>query len=363
MSRLEMPDPYIASSPQCGLVQELFSGAVPVTGAMVLSCMPSFYNRLEPYGLEAFLQFSDQFSEQFSLPNDLLEFKDVTELVPKLFTEVDAISSSLGTFLGDLFGDKRVTLKRGLRTLGDYVSFWRNLDLTKRFGVDTLYADLDKSLNILQIVKQRLDMLRAYNGKPRRADYFRPIEWPDLQFTGNVYDNGFARSHIFGNFQPTAGLTRCQVMITCRQCRSIFRAHTLIDSHLEGLDRADALVKACLGSLGFYNGPKVLWNAIPYSFVFDYFANFSKLLGLLNAQPFSGRTEMFNTHWTLKTTLLFEVGVLFFGTDYYYAGEFPATQYLRALGLPMGLSSFAPLSPSEDQKLVMSELLDQKVRK
>jgi hypothetical protein len=109
--------------------------------------------------------------------------------------------------------------------------------------------------------------------------------------------------------------------------------------NLEGLNDSLASYKAFAAAAGFNNPAKIVWNAIPYSFVLDWFFQFGKSLDFLSIQPFGGEYSLSNVGWSLKEAWQYEIWQK--ATQRYnsnpvkFLGSMLIKRYVRNPGFPM----------------------------
>jgi len=317
------------------------------------SCVPS-YSQVDLTGMSkmAFQAFHEQLPEATSLPNFLLELGDLKDLLPTIEKWRSLIKLAQDVKMRFRPGKSDAFSK--VQTIGDVMRVLRNQHLQMQFGVVPLLSDLKAFANVIPNVRKRLAYLRKTNGKRRRVHFSKPIEVPleDIPHSSEYIGLGM---YFIG--EPIA-------------CNCTFHASAEVVMTLEGLDEADTMLRGVADALGFSNPAKVIWNAIPFSFVLEYFVKIEHILNGLKVPAFQGKTEVFNVCHSISATVAIQQKILynglFFGTGSIQDIDLGSTAvklYERKLGLPVGYSDLPLTDPSPQQQVLMAALLDQKVRK
>lgn len=209
--------------------------------------------------------------------------------------------------------------------------------LNLNFGWKPFVGDLEKLASLNQIVISKINHLKETFGKRTRLHHYVP--------------------DVVG-----IPLWRDSVKVGWRGIQSIWLAEHRTDlrfngylyHELEGLDSVAGEFRAFAAALGLNNPLKVFWEAIPYSFVFDWFLRISTRLDWLTAQPFHGRYEISDMTTSIKSISRF---ILQEQLGYPDEGNFPQVpygelqveRYERMLGIPVDLASFnlASLTPQQ----------------
>jgi hypothetical protein len=261
--------------------------ANPVPPATSYSGQPTSSEKLS-FQNEAVASWEDHVPATMSLPNFLLEIDDI----PKLFGQFNNLLR---------YGDKTIRkTSKMIRSLGPKDQARATFDvfgdagdlaadsyLMWKFGVETLISDLDKSFNAVRDMKKRLDWLKRTRGKP--VTIRRKRRW-DLSPT-SAYK--FYTPTCNSNYETWAKLNSGNVIGVCG-------ASLYHDLSIYG-DIADKAT-AMLHTLGFNRPGKILWDAIPFSFLADYVSNLGSLADRFKqASAFPG-TWMVRNGWTSYLT-------------------------------------------------------------
>jgi hypothetical protein len=99
-----------------------------------------------------------------------------------------------------------------------------------------------------------------------------------------------------------------------------------------------AVLKALSAAGGFNSPARVIWNAIPYSFIVDWFFHVGKLLDSLSIQPFGGEYTVSNINYSIKLEAAFDVYFRMANGQIPskpYLGRADYKSYIRRLGFPV----------------------------
>jgi hypothetical protein len=290
-------------------------------------------NRPPLFGDAAHLTASD-----LATPIQMGEFMEGLER--HLYDTIPVIIS-LPNFIYELKDLKGLILKwKGLvKTMADAF-------LALEFGVLPFLSDLKHLVTSLSDTRRALMRLRKENRRWQiyhyRKRYYEMDPDPVFETLEGVSAGGpVVYSHQQGLFR------RAQTRITnIHSCVVIRRTY-------EGLDSKLADLNSLLVAYGFTNPAKVIWNAIPYSFILEWFVNLDGFFDSLAFHPFEGTYEVAWSHTTFTKRTLWELtlpipnsnGDLVFvpqGTAY-------SKEYIRRKGLYAlpDDSSFEGLSPMQ----------------
>lgn len=253
---------------------------------------------------EAFLDLSQQVPEEVSLGNFLIELREIGGLIPKL--------------TGSLADD----------VAGGFLGY--------QFGHAPFIDDLSKLANLLSTVQARISWLKSTRGRPVPIGFTREGVWdlPAWPYEVRIPVTELAHDQVYYPYSYT----------------SRFRAGGTLVHNLEGLDGLEGIIRGCFGALGFGNPLKVAWNAIPFSFIIDWFGRLSTALDRLSLQPFTGPWEIHNFTYSLTEESRWELW--FEDHDRGWDGLPPALvsdvvvkRYIRGVGLPVTVGTLnLPLS-------------------
>lgn len=229
--------------------------------------IPSFSDSdLSDFAIDAFNKFHDQVPTSVSLANFLYELKDMKGMIPSI--------------------DKKSISKTA-----------SNNFLAFEFGVLPFVSDIKAILDMSAAVDKRLQHLIEMNGKTSKLTFERTlvVEGPSMTFSRSLYDPRTQDTDTPGGFVRFVGNGgKCNLRIGAS-----------LQQDLTGLKDAMSTMKALAASGGFNHPARVVWNAIPYSFVVDWFFHVGKLLDSLTIQPFGGEYNVSNVGYSVKSTATF----------------------------------------------------------
>jgi hypothetical protein len=293
--------------------------------------------------LSAWSKFNTQVPTSVSLANFVYELKDFEHLIPNL----------KGVKSGKLRPSKNPTVSKDFPgSVKRVASVANSTFLNYNFAWAPFVGDLQKLSNIVQTVVNRLNYLRRTRGTETRVHYYHPdfVE----------FNNDGTRHWIR---QCGTGGAVGDHWLTIESYKANFAASCTMLQNLEGLDDAWAVVKTTLASLGFNNPLKVVWNAIPFSFMLDWVIPIGKMLDKLQIPSFAGQWDIYDVTSSVKTVAHLKECIQFTagGCGFQYANpvqqvrSIDVTTYNRVLGLPLSLGdvNFTSLT-SHQQRLFLS---------
>jgi hypothetical protein len=241
-----------------------------------------------------------------SLVNFLLELKDIGRL---------ASLGKLG-FLTDLSKSFR------RRKTAEYFA---NAHLNWSFGVRPFIADVQQIVSSLISAKQRLEDLKKGSGKMHRAYWSKPLTTAPLWDNSGTYEG-------IQNWRATAEYTLPPVYRACAY-------YTYSFSDFGAL----ATVGAFLDRLGVRLDPSIVWNAIPFSFIVDWFVDVGSWLRQFSAD----NTPMTVVLWSFTHSVKYRRMYTFsrsYGTSVPMTSWWCATSdvYERRVTIPRMWTSLRP---------------------
>jgi len=263
--------------------------------------------------------------ESVSIANFLWELREIKQLIPKL--------KSLVTAPGQLF------------------LWWK-------FGAQPLIDDIKKMLNLVANVEDRLDHLRKINN--RTVTIRHHASWNEDLYgnTIRVWDDG---TH--GPIGPTS-VVQLPVWVSGKLHLSC-QVRTALN-----LNGADVFLRAMVNALGLNNPAKIIWNAIPYSWLVDWFVDLDAFLDGLAIPMFEGTIDVVGASHTVETKEMYgaygytgpsELGHMPYPWMYSAEAECFGNTLIRGFrrrsGMPPGEVSFEGLSLT--QQAILAALLQQ----
>lgn len=258
---------------------------------------------LSSWSLEAFTKFQEQVPTTISLANSLYELKDIKGLIPKVNLRSLKDSAS-GNFLG------------------------------YQFGVLPMIADIKAVVSLADDVAKRIKHLIDINGKASHLSFNRSGE--DSSPKAFFVSNNDPSLNNLNSFTEGGGAEQ-GVEFVRTGCKYIFHVGGSLYQDLIGLEDSTAQLKGLIASSGFNHPGRIIWNAIPYSFVVDWFFSLGKLIDTLSVQPFGGTYNVTNVMWSLKVEATWDIYVRWtpgFTQTRVRAGSARAKSYVRQNGFP-----------------------------
>jgi hypothetical protein len=206
--------------------------------------------------------------------------------------------------------------------------------LNVEFGWKPFLSDLKTLGELNERVTQRLEHLREIAGKRTRL--------------GAVSENFYVVGGLAD--QVESYYKSFQIRVKHLSTRYDWRAGGYVFQNLDYLDGLIGQLRAFSGALGLQNPVKVLWNALPFSFVMDWFFNVSGHLAAATPQPVGWQTSGFTSSVTTTTQLELIVenpNVIGVGFPPRKLGTISYRRYSRVPGLPVGGLTISNLSPRE----------------
>lgn len=255
----------------------------------------------------AFTTFSTQFPETVSVGNFLWELRELGQLIPELASNIAK------------------TVANGY--------------LTQKFGWEPFLRDLWKLAQVNQVVLRRLEYLRKTWGHWTRLGYFRgnARELSPASFE-HYYMQGYG------------------VRIDLKSYRCDFRAGGRLFHQLDHLNDTIGLLRAFASAVGLNNPVKAVWQALPFSFVLDWFTKVSQHFARLTVLNDASRPwYVTDQSCSMKEEAWFDLWQVNDGISYYTAspprslGRARMRRYTRRVGLPLSWEVYKPsmLNPSQ----------------
>jgi hypothetical protein len=300
--------------------------------------------------------------------NMLASFNKMITQVP---TEV-----SVANFLLELVEFKatfehyaKAVTKGGLR-LKDVPGWANSTFLDYSFNLKPFIGDLVKFTQIFDRVASRLDFLRRTRGVPVRQTFYNGNLWDENPYVGQEIRRDYRNapytanpnelSWLYGHYMGSSsdnsvGYTSLEV----ESFKAQFACKWTLLHELEGLDDAFAGLRGTIVALGLNNPAKIIWNAIPFSFVADWLAPFGALLERLAVQPFFGRWDIYDVTWSVKEVWSLRQNRAYIGWSTGYQNNYNPIQverYTRQLGLDFDLTKVDFTDLTKDQQLLAASL-------
>jgi len=276
---------------------------VPGSGYLDLPWELSTFSaaNLSDWAIEAYNGFISQVPTKVSLPNFLYELKDMKGMIPSI---------------------DRLSLKK--TASNNFLAF--------EFGVLPFVSDIKAILSLSDSVHKRLEHLLATQGKSTNLSFQRDGKF-DSPFS---FYRDFADPN--ANYSINSSPNFNGVEFKRRTASAKFHIGAKLFQDLRDLRDSMAVLKALSAAGGFNSPARVIWNAIPYSFIVDWFFHVGKLLDSLSIQPFGGEYTVSDINYSIKLEAAFDVYFRMANGQIPskpYLGRADYKSYIRRLGFPV----------------------------
>jgi len=258
---------------------------------------------------------------ELSLVNSIIELKDFKTL-PKTLLKLSSFAKGLANVVR-----RKVTMKRGLSgirrtfnprdpTMSEALGVSADSYLQKEFNIMPLLSDMCGIYTAISKTRARINDLLVRQGKMQHKHFTMHV--PNLQDvqTDSTILYGLGSTQQFqGTYSPDINLfTPCyrepyRVFECTRE--SSFTEHDLFHAQIEyqftftRFQTENAQLLGMLDALGVNLNPAILWNAIPWTFVVDWFAGVSRWLDKrkrLNMEPAINISRYSWSYKVMRTT-------------------------------------------------------------
>lgn len=263
--------------------------------------------------VEAFDGWSTQIPTEISIVNFLWELREWEDLIPKF---EESLSKTVA---------------------GGY--------LTWEFGWKQLLQDLSTLSNLVGTVQAKIQHLREIQGRHTRLGFRR----------NNILSIPYIRDWVDVSANQQMRLS---------QYRADFIATGRLYANLTDLEGEASFWRAFAVALGLANPLKTFWNAVPFSFVVDWFSRAGSRLFNLTSNPFHGDWVVDRTTCSVKERIVVEARANYRpdlnGNP--LASVLTADRYTRLGHLPLAVSNFTLETLSPQQQTLLLALLRAGVR-
>jgi len=252
---------YIAGNAHTGISAGNAGSLIPFCSALGLvgSLNTDFLETVSPGSVQSLVNGAMNswapIPTTMSFANDLLEIAELKGLARQFRSAASSLSRLVGDLLGAPYGAEREALHR---IGGSYRSFARSGNssfLAFNFGVKPLLKTAkDLALSVDRIGK-RLSFLRTHSGRLTTLRYRR-----SYQYGPTPPPSGWGSNTPFQEWQKAEAKYDVTISVNLFQT-------------LEGLYDFSAWLKAFRDYAGFNQILSTAWNALPFSFVADWFTN------------------------------------------------------------------------------------------
>jgi len=304
---------------------------VPISG------LPSFNDRV----------FGD--GDIVAPPEDLddLIVASLKVMLPKIRNELSLINSiiELKDFISlkhyvQQIRQRCLSLSKGQRgkSLRDCLRLTSDSYLQAKFNFLPLMSDAQGVYSAMSKSMLRITNHLLFEGKVRTAHFRRALAERDFDSGTQSFNSVNAPT-----IEPEI-IWDLELFRSVSYSPSLFHAECQYIARYTDLQRAHAQGWALLDSLGVNFDPQIIWNAIPWSFVIDWFANVGEYLGRFKEGLMDPQTTIIQYLWSIKRErrirLALSDGSLFYTSPpdnisgFTTFPEVVETAYRRQVGLP-----------------------------
>lgn len=226
-----------------------------------------------------------------TMPDPVSAMSEVPPIPPSVISDaaLKSFKEATSQFPEDVsIANFLIELQEGVRgmlpSLDDVRKLWSSGLLSWEFGLRPFFDDLKKLQGSYEHAIKRLKFLRDHNFKKtviHRTEIIKGDRW------------GFTPpSDAF--IQASAGPNHCFMGGRCfpEELTCKFTSGIVILPKLVGLDNTIAELVGLFSTVGLNNPAKILWNAIPFSWLADWFVKLDNLLDDLAVQVFPGTIDV-----------------------------------------------------------------------
>lgn len=290
-------------------------------------------SQLHDFAWDALENATEQIPEEVSLANALIELREVGDLI---ITKWEGI------------------LKSGSKAF-----------LSWQFGWKPMLSDIKKIVGVARAVQKRLKFLKETWGKPTTIHFAKPFSnstYPEPSVPWDEPSTPWS-----GGMEGWA-LMGLQATTSVEQVKGTMSSTIVIYHELEGLDEAMAYAKALENALGLNNLPNTLWNAMPFSWMIEWFINVGHALKAIDVEPFKGKIQVLDACYSVKAEAEYGVyaghpkmssaGTLLNGRyNIDRIGRMTSESYMRARGIPVSSYIFLEDNYTLNQLAILLALL------
>lgn len=294
--------------PFFGIAYTTINGAAPFRrGPGVISsrheglCPQPPTSVVTSFSLQAMKAMLSQFPPEVSILNYLYELKDLVGTIQSIAGFFQSFSEVLqGTFHGSI------------KQASDLWLEWN-------FGMSPLLGDTAKLVNTFRRVRDRLDWLKRNRGKRVRVGYRMSYTDP---FEEDVFLAGI-------------GATTGPSIVQFRSSVSgKLTASAWVRQNLPWLDSWLGFVRGVIGDGGFNRPLSVIWEALPFSWLVDYFLPIGDFLESVVFEDIKD-WEVSNFTWSFKTRYGYQLRAFSAqGDELPLVGEYAWVRYRRYRTFP-----------------------------
>lgn len=218
-----------------------------------------------------------------------------------------------------------------------------NALLAKQFGLDPFLRDCKSLFSLLSTMEKRIAFLKKTMGKRYKFGYREELPIP----TG-LMETSY-----------NLGTTRLE----CEYYRAYVNYTFEISHNVKDLDSLRSRIGYAMAALGIDSPAAIIWEAVPYSFLVDWFAGVQDILEQLKVNPFlTGEITVHkvSTSVTQRSSMAHYITV--YGLNKTLLDRYHMRRYWRLPGLPTKSWVDLKAELTDNQLLLVAALLRQRVK-
>jgi hypothetical protein len=215
----------------------------------IASNVPLPLNGVDQFILRGFQNIRPKFKGDVSLPNFLFELKDLKRILPSR-QRISELSESLKTFVGNPFRNSK-------RFANDVLDETSSQYLNAKFGYLPLIDDVFKLIEDFKNFNQRIDTFLQQGKKPQVGHYKEVVP----AFTSESTSSGDS----WYDFSTETAYSDVTYVLTLKYGYTVNIPKLYVPSTFARY-------------VGFRSNPRILWDALPFSFVLDWVLKIGKML-------------------------------------------------------------------------------------
>lgn len=270
-----------------------------------------------------------------SILNFLYELKDFKRLANSIWAR---LNNRVGTdeVLRQAFGGVSKLSKRNSKApLKDIAKSY----LQYKFAWAPFISDIVSMYNALRNLEKRLSDLKKRAGKPQSRRYSTLVPGTTIPEIVLYQDYVGMPGGSVGDFSPRAKIRVVRHASEGVYYHANMRYSYQLPPEVNGIH---GQIKAYMDALGFRLNPAIVWNALPFTFLVDWFFNVGEVLGRFSVDNLQIKVGISEFCQSAKSTLSISAYASLNWQQQYterWYGEFPfrsysASLYHRSVGLP-----------------------------
>lgn len=280
---------------------------------------------LSDWAIEAYDTFHAQVPTTISLPNFLYELKDMKSMIPSI-DRLSLSKTAANNFLGF------------------------------EFGIQPFISDIKGIIALSDSVQKRIKHLISVNNQSTRLSFNKELDLSSEPVTHYL--------SLISNSTDWSTRTDWDLQFKRLSAHVSFHCGAKLFQDLRDLSSSLSTLKALTASSGFSSPLRAVWNAIPYSFVVDWFFHVGKILDSLTIQPFGGEYRVTDISYSVKSECFYEVNQVSEQSPSftYKVGGVRCKSYIRRSGYPASSLFLTSGMLDPTKQVLLLAMLEQKRR-